>query len=69
MKENEILTEIRAVREDLARRCNFDLSAMIKHLRKGEMEAETAGRKLVSLAKSQEFRSESTRVKEEPKGD
>ena len=49
MKENEILTEIRATREELARRFHFDIPALIAHLRKGEQAAETAGRKVISF--------------------
>jgi hypothetical protein len=48
MKENDILTEIRATREELARRFHFDIPALIAHLRKGEQAAESAGRKVVS---------------------
>lgn len=48
MKENDILTEIRAAREELARRFHFDIPALIAHLRKGEQAAESAGRQVVS---------------------
>ena len=66
MKENEILSEIRATREELARRFGYDIPALIEHLRKGEKAAESAGRKVVSFVKSQTARPESSRVKEEP---
>lgn len=65
MKENEILTEIRATREELARRFHFDIPALIAHLRKGEEAAESAGRKVVSFVKPRTERPESSRVNEE----
>ena len=69
MSENEILAEIRATREELARRFHGDLSAIIEHLREGEVAAESAGRKVVSLIRPKRHPSDSTRVKENPDKD
>jgi hypothetical protein len=65
MKENEILTEIRATREELARRFHFDIPSLIAHLRKGEQAAESAGRKVVSFDPA-DVRPRTPTVREEP---
>jgi uncharacterized protein with NAD-binding domain and iron-sulfur cluster len=65
MKENDILTEIRRTREELARRFHFHIPALIAHLRKGEQTAESAGRKVVSYDPV-DVKPTATTVREEP---
>jgi hypothetical protein len=66
MRENEILSEIRATREELVRRFHCGIPALIEHLRAGERAAESAGRNVVSLVKPKAERPETSRVEDEP---
>ena len=46
MQEDQILAEIHTYREELAKKFNYDIAAICRHLRE---EQERSGRKVVSL--------------------
>ena len=50
MKPNEILTEIRQTRDDLARETGYDLKRLFDYVREREREAAGRGVKFVSPA-------------------
>ncbi len=50
MKPNEILTEIRQTRDDLAHETGYDLKRLFEYVREREREAATRGVKFVSPA-------------------
>lgn len=50
MNENEILQEIRRVREDHARECNFDVHVMFEQMRAETEQLKAEGWKFVSPA-------------------
>ena len=50
MKTNEILTEIRRTRDDLARATGYDLNRLFDYIREREREAAARGVKFVSPA-------------------
>ena len=50
MKPNEILTEIRQTRDDLARETGYDLKRLFDYVREREHEAAARGVKFVSPA-------------------
>jgi hypothetical protein len=52
VEENAIIAEIHRHREELARRCDFDIHKLMDFYRAREVESEAAGRKLVSLVPS-----------------
>ena len=51
MPPNEIIAEIHRHREELARRCDFDLHKLVEFLREREAASEAAGRQGVSLVR------------------
>ncbi len=62
---NNILTDIRSTREELARRFHSDIPALLAHLRKAEPAAEPAGREVGPLVNLRSKWPEPFRVKEE----
>ena len=48
MQENELLSEIRQVRDDLARECNYDARELFRQLREETNRSEAEGWKVVS---------------------
>ena len=52
MPENEIIAEIHRHREELARRCEYDIHKLMAYYREQEAASEAGGRKLVSFAPS-----------------
>jgi hypothetical protein len=48
MKENEILSEIHRVREDLARECNYDVDVLFARMNANRKEWEAQGWRVVS---------------------
>ena len=52
MPENEIIKEIHRHREELARRCDYDIHKLMDYYREQEAASEAGGRKLVSFAPS-----------------
>ncbi len=48
MQENELLSEIRQVRDDLARECNCDVRELFRQLREETARSEAEGWKVVS---------------------
>ena len=51
MPENEILAEIRRVRNELARECNYDVNELFAQLRRETAQLEAEGWKVVDLSK------------------
>ena len=66
MKPNNILTEIRQTRDDLARETGYDLKRLFDYVREREREAATRGVKFVSPAPREKETSYALR-KEPPK--
>ena len=64
MKPNEILTEIRQTRDDLARETGYDLKQLFDYVREREREAAARGVKFVSPAPREKETADSLR--EEP---
>ena len=50
MNENEILSEIHRVREDIARECGYDVRRLYNYVREREREAAKRGVEFVSPA-------------------
>ncbi len=65
MEPNEILTEIRQTRDDLARETGYDLKRLFDYVREREREAALRGVKFVSPAKD-EHEESTTILREEP---
>ena len=63
MNENEILKEIRRVREEHARECNYDVHVMFEQMRAETEQLKAEGWKVVSPAVAQE---PSAVVREDP---
>ncbi len=63
MNENEILKEIRQVREEHARECNYDVHVMFERMRAETEQLKGEGWKVVSPAVAQE---PSAVVREDP---
>ena len=63
--ENEILQEIRRVRDDLAEETGYDLGRLFNYVRQREREAASRGVKFVSFAEDA-VREPSAVVREEP---
>ena len=63
MNENEILKEIRRVREEHARECNFDVHVMFEQMRAETEQLKAEGWKVVSRSVAQE---PSAVVREDP---
>lgn len=64
MKTNEILTEIRQTRDDLARETDYDLKRLFDYVRERERETAARGVKFVSPAPREKETADSLR--EEP---
>lgn len=65
MPKNEIIAEIHRHREELARRCDYDIHKLMAFYREQEAASEAGGRKLVSFAPSH-AEAGSCVVREEP---
>ena len=63
MNENEILKEIRRVREEHARECNYDVHVMFEQMRAGTEQLKAEGWRIVSPPAAQE---PSAVVREDP---
>ena len=64
MKENEILSEIHRVREEIARECGYDVHKIFDYVREREREAAARGVKFVSPAPRE--KETSCALREEP---
>ena len=56
MLDNEILDEIRKIREEHAKSFNYDLNAMLADWQKQEAESVKQGRKVVNLSKERSLK-------------
>jgi hypothetical protein len=50
MPEEDILAEVRCVREEIARECNFDVGLIFERYRKAEARLKAEGWKFVNLS-------------------
>ena len=66
MTDNDLLQEIRDVREKLARECDYDVHKIGERMREREREEQARGVRYVSFAQPRGTEAESCVVREEP---
>jgi hypothetical protein len=54
MPEEDILEEVRRVREEIARECNYDIEVLFERYRKAEAKLKAEGWKFVNLRRTRE---------------
>ena len=66
MNDNDLLQEIRDVREKLARECDYDVHKIGERMREREREEQARGVRYVSFAQPRGAEAESCVVREDP---